>query len=924
MPAKIQKYPLLMVDEPVTYNSFFGGMNTDFGDEQLFPNELRDTLNVDYKSGTIVKRQGAKVLSRLNSPEILKNIQGIFLFTSTSSYIIVAADGKLYYGLYSDSGTIDLELLPIKFYKTEIGLVHNPLNLTKGLTLYSKGFEPQNGFHNGFVTKENDDLEFIGDYYELEEGIYITNDQYFFADNEYYRYINETETYLISYITPGVNTDFWEDITSGIGTIYEVDPNTINTWNPKTIYYNKDMIVEKDGSYYICLNYHIVINNVDITIDSDFVKASSEVDFEMRFQNKKKIEGATFNNKFYLATGTRIVEIYSDEGGELLAYVMPPKLLNGIVQNSIGLNYLSPYPEFCLDTETNQAITSISALVPLYFKVNGQNKFILKPIMTIAGNEDISEYYFRWEKLVNNQWVVVTRFEENVWATVNEDGSPSAIKIDYSYIVVDDADKYKYRVSFGKNFEIQANPTETETVQYVYEELIDEENKKILDFKVDRVSGNYFGQASSVIYDTGLEINSLFKTIQSCKKIFSDGNKFCFYDDDYNSGEWFKTVIDNPNYIGLRGGLSFKTNKNEALIKVVYFAGFIISFAYSKGVGGSIHLIQGNGDDVDSDQFYSPYRRKTIAPSISSDNPDTIQVAENLLFFKFFDTLYFIQAPELDKDRVAVYSANDKVKKSTDYFDAPWEDNNCVSEVTGDYYALMWPEKNILEEDQVIQVRPAMKLKLYYKMYQNFNNKIYFSWLRDESPLFNARHLFYLNNNPVYLFNDNLVTLNAGIYTDFDKVYECRIRLKSTDLEKPKMFKLLDNVTLFYNRNHKSDVDIEVVGYNEAGHKIIEWNNVKLSQDLRTLSVGDIFNKEKIKIDSPSIDSKVINTSYKFPFLLVDIVISSKSEKDFSFSSITFNYSTVDIPDQNPYQLYSSINRIKDDMTPLSVDALKE
>jgi hypothetical protein len=221
----------------------------------------------------------------------------------------------------------------------------------------------------------------------------------------------------------------------------------------------------------------------------------------------------------------------------------------------------------------------------------------------------------------------------------------------------------------------------------------------------------------------------------------------------------------------------------------------------------------------------------------------------------------------------------------------------------------MWPEKNIVENGEIINVYPASRIKLYYKMFQKTNNKAFFPWLRDESELFNIKHLFYINAKPIYLYNNTLVTMTGNNYTDFNEVYPSSIRLKAYDLEKPKMYKLLDNVTVFYNRNQYSVVDVEVEAYNEAGHKILNSKKQNLIQDKKTLTVGDKLNSDILKLDSTIIDSKVVNSSYKFPFLLIEVFIKNESQETFSFSSITFNYTTVDIPDQNPYELYSKIIR---------------
>lgn len=940
MPAIVKKYPLYVSDEPITYRSFVGGINSDPSNEHLAPNELRDALNVHYQSGGIVKRKGAKVLSTVVSTEDIVNVQGVSLYTNKITYIIIAADGKLYYGIYTPNAEISITRLPIKFRPANKALIHNPLDLSIGLDKYFLNNLPNFLNHDGYVIESSsfNNVNFIGNYYLLNEGFVLEANDYFLKDNLYYRFIGSTETptLAISFIKPPTgltnSNTYWSKLNDEevFDTVEgeQVLKNYLNTvpfWSSFSIKYYKDQLIKtQEGEtikYFKCLKEHIVRNDLEIET-SELFTLYTGVEESLIFQNTKNIEGGTYNNILYLATGTRIVEVFPDSNGKLLAFVLLPKTLNSVTYTTIGNNYLSPFPELCLDTEKDQAITSIGALIPLYYLSGGTEKqFVLKPIMTLAANEEMNEYKFRWEKFVDNQWIVVKRFLDNTLTTVTLSGQPSQINFDLSYLVVNDADKYKYRVTFAKSFEIQQTPTATNETVYVYESLIGANGSRINDLKINKIDGSFFGQAASVIYDVNQKPNQLFKTIQSCSRVHTDGNKFLFYDDSFNSGEWFKTVIENPNYITLRGGLSFKTNKNESLIKVVAFAGYIIAFANSVNIGGSIHLVQGNGDDVESDQFYSPYRRKTISPNVSCDNPETVQVAENLLFFKHFDTVYYIQAGDLNAGEVSLNSANDKIRLENKNFVIPWNDNNCISEITEDYYGLFWPEKNIVEDGQVIQVYPATRIKLYYKYYTNISGKIYFAWLRDESVLFNTRHFFYVNSKPIYLYNNTLVSTNENYYKDFDEVYTCYVKLKAYDLEKPKMYKLLDNVTLFYNRNQYSEIDIEVEGINEAGHKIIEWKNKPLTQNKKTLRVGDKLNNEVVKLDSTLIDSKVINSVYKFPFLLVEIVVKSTSEKDFSFSSITFNYSTVDIPDQNPYGLYKNIVRKGEDYRVLTSDS---
>ena len=355
------------------------------------------------------------------------------------------------------------------------------------------------------------------------------------------------------------------------------------------------------------------------------------------------------------------------------------------------------------------------------------------------------------------------------------------------------------------------------------------------------------------------------------------------YDDRYNSGSWYKTIIDNPTYITHRGGLSFKTNKNESLVKVIPFNGTLIAFANAENVGGSIHMVTGNGDDWDDQSgYYSPYRRTTINVNVSCDNADTVQVCENILVFKYFDTLYYIAGSELNNEVVSVYSCNDRIKHNNNFIRIPWEDNSCISEVTEDYYALIWKERYTIDNEDLVLERPALKIKMYYKLGSQQNEKIVYPWLRDESDYFNIDHIVYIKGKPIYLYNNTLTTFHNESYTDFGHVYKCAVHFRGEDLNYPKMTKFISNVLVYYHRNQYSIIDFDLLIKNEAGHILLDSSSKRISlQDLRALKAEDKVIDGELRLDSTILDSKVFNTQYKFPCLLSDTIISATNDKEF-------------------------------------------
>lgn len=1061
MPAKYKDYPIYTYDEPVTYSDFSGGINTDPSNEHLLANEMRDCLNMHYKSAALVKRKGASLLCTISCEDELFNIQGVFLFTYRTTYIIIAADGKLYQGIYAPNSKTILKRLHINIPVLDSDDAYNALDVSVGLPQYIEELTTTEN-HEGFIHKYLFDsngvkqsltgIENFDDFFNLPDNTTLPANSITSFKNKLYRSkqkvtkqnrLPSENTSTLWLTLDNYNTKYSQQIFSKTdpihlaltqnymnasmkindGGLWEVDTSlgAPSEWSNKTYEYKPGQVVLDTGIYYVCITQHASCTGSPLE-DNLWVLATERQ--ELVFQNYLEVEAATYNNKLYIATGTRFIEI-SLVSDELQANVVMPYQCTSNEVINIGYNYLSPYPEICLETRYNQAITSISQLLVIPQK---GGEFLLQPLMTFANNETAKDYYFKWEKKENDEWITIRSYKNNM---ISESS-----KGDYSKLFVSDADKCQYRVSFAKSFErpvatsggwsydtakynvgdivsvqesIDSKPklyqcliahspkqhiwygvtykkqivtdnnvegrivktyavdaygnyspdvtptfsTHTKTIKgYEEYEIVDGAEKflgyrqydhiiqngqifwqEILpedtilayddsgnivtqgDWKIDKVDGEYFGQATSVLY-LKQEVNTKFELIHSCRKITADGNKFLLYGDRYNSGSWFKTIINNPAYITDRGGLSFKTTKNEELLKVVPFNGVLLAFANSENIGGSIHLITGNGDDWDDQSgYYSPYRRVTINNSISCDNAKTIQICENLIVFKYFDTVYYIESSELSQEVVTIHSCNDRLKHLEASVVIPWDDNSCISEVTEDYYALIWKEKFYIENGELIQERPGLKLKMYYKMgYQPPNsNKVLFPWLRDESDYFNVDYIIYLKGKPVYLYNNTLISFNENIYTDFGKIYKCMIHFRGEDIGYPKVYKLISNILVYYHRTQSSQIDFNLLVNNEAGHTLIDSTSKRISlQDLKVLRSGDTIDSTKLRLDSTILDSKVFNTTYKFPCLIADSIIYSYNDKEFSLSSLTYNYTTCDTPDTTAYDLYTNIIRMKE------------
>lgn len=990
MPAKIQGYPVYVYDEPVTYNNFMGGINTDPSNEHLLENEMRDCVNMHYLSGALVKRKGAKEIAKLICDTDLFNIQGVFLFTYRITYIIIAADGKLYYGVFNENTDIQLERLRIKADINTSSQTFNPLYLFDNLE--EKYTENISKRHEGFIHSYEITSEGIKDYHYRGKFEDITNDIINIGDVITFNYLKYKciKQHRKTIYFPN-ESSYWTQLT------YEeaykqwkplYGQTSIPDWTLETLLWEEGMIVKFDNNYYKCKDSHSTYSSTPSYDKINWQPINEHR--ELIFQNHRKIEAATFDNKLFITTGTRFINILL-RNNQLVAEPVEPHLCNNTELSIIGFNYLSPYPEYCRKSETNTITTSIGGLLA---RKNRDGTFLLEPQMTLQSGDTSQDYYYRWEKRVNSQWYVIHTFKSqdpSAWLDTTDTAPLNPL----TSLTVNDADKFQYRVTFAKSFEkellfvsewnnkttynvgdfvsvgtstykclIAHSPSYTErdtedietviyegkltdgtiitwenslgefsltgtigdTTSTFWKQVHEQESIKYLnlqtgeivntyDYAIDKVTGDYFGQAVSTLA-TDLEINDTYNTIQSCTKLHADGNKLLLYGDRYNSGQWFKTIINNPGYITDKGNLSFKTTKNEGLIKVTAFQGNIICFANSETTGGSIHLVQGNGDDYDAkDGYYSPYRRNTINASISCDNPNTVQICDNLLVFKYFNRIYCINASDLNNEVIQVTPCNDRVLHKSKDIEIPWDDNTCISEVTDTYYSLIWKEKYEADiNGDLILKHPGMRVKMYYKIYNKLTDSSYVSpWLRDESNYFNVDHIIYIKGKPLFLYNNVLLSFEEQHYTDLEEDYECKIHFRGVDLSYPKMYKIISSILVYYHRNQFTKIDFSLQTFNEAGHLLLDSSKSKKTiQDLKALKANNSFVGDTLRLDSTILDTRIINTTYKFPCLLADTIITCKNNKEFSLSSITYTYTTIQTPESNPYDLYSSIIRKKD------------
>ena len=900
--SSIQKVRTYVYDTPANYNQFDGGINTNLSNEALEINELRDGLNCHYVNKSLVNRRGEKVIKRLNLP-IKSRPQGDFIFSAPKKdYIISVRNGHIFYGEYAEH-IFDITM--------ELMLIEIP------------------------TITERDDCE----------------------------------NYLID-IKEETEVDLNEDTE---GYIYK--------------YYSGNATEE------------------------GYVPEESEYNRTLVIQNTKRVQGVPVEDYFIMATGLRILKITEelDENEEpfLYARVLKAYKPNSWEYQNIGVNNLSPFPNYYIDETTDVPKTSIGT-ISTYPKELDINTTSVTATALLNCSLGVSKYdlYYKWEvrTMENNEWSL-----ESPWNLNNGKGSKGKTSIDISMDRLKELNggkpllrgqKVYIRCTVTSDFQENYNTTSQK-----FTPSLGEDGDWVADQTIGHYTKTHITKEIFEEYDPtdreNVKPDDQFLKMHSCTKVVSDGNKLLFYDDAYDSCEWYKTVVDNPNYLSYGGNLNFRTNKNEKLIGVCIFDKNIVVFADNEQLGGNISVVTGNGDDYNSGDYYSPYKRMIVNTNVSCDAFNTIQVAENYIIFKYRNDIYMLDTNDLDAERVQVVTINDKVKQRLDNVEFPLdrirepykgehleydfhEYNKCLrpdeifSEVYDGFYGIVFPHQGFHKDTfeypenalkyyegsneeynqklrgrkiENVSVKPGLRWKCYFRHEQAYqgSSKTFFPWLRDTSKYLNICNIINICGESTMITSDGeLVQFNNDDYSGLDEYnYKVRMTTKCYDMELPTLCKFVDNLNVYFNRDFKKKLEMDCFIKNEAGYYLYKPNTeafinndvlggeVKhderyLIDDALNLLPGyepmdqydttpylDPMNKpvqilnetemDTAVLDRPSFTSITLTPKYRFPFLSAQFILELRSNQAFSLSSLTFSYTSNDMPDFTREKLYRDI-----------------
>lgn len=831
----VQKVRTYVYDTPATYDQFDGGINTNLSNEALEINELRDGLNCHYINKSLVNRRGEKILKTLNLP-INTRPQGDFMFSAEhKDYIISVRNGHIFYGSYTNSNdVIDMNLLLVDINHT----IHRDDCENYVIDLETRTEVDLNADTEGFIYHfydgNNEDPEYVPDPSEYQDTLIIQN-------------------------TKRVQ---------GIPAKLNMNPHGSSTVPNANGYINKEVTY------------------------------------------------------FFMATGTRLLRIEEKFDENSQDYYLYGYILNAYEPNSweiqnIGVNNLSPFPNHFADDVDNVPKTAIGQIATEPKTLAGNNISdgitAYAKINCMYGYEK-EELFYKWEARfgADADWQVIVFWDNGLNSGVSSKGlteltltgaqlttlnggtQPTSGKELFIRCTVTSDFQQSYDLSTktyskdrdeGQKYIGGGSLTKRDFVadQAVAQYSKTHISRKIVDYYYPEYTLQYCRQqgwndpATRAAHGYAAP-DDQFLHMHSCTKVVSDGSKLIFYDDAYNSCEWYKTVVGRINYISYGGNLNFRTNKNEKLIGVVVFDSHIVVFSDNETLGGNISVVTGNGDDYNDGDYYSPYKRIIVNTSVSCDVYNTIQVAENYIIFKYRRDIYMLDTKELDSERIQVVTINDKVKQRLNNVEFPLDrvrdpkkDENleydfheyckCLkpdeifSEVCDGYYGLIFPHQgfhldtyeypeNALKyyegsnqeyidklrgrKIENISVKPGLRWKCYFRNGHVYDesSKIYYPWLRDTSKYLNIVGVIEINGETTMVTeNAQLVQFNNEDYDGLDEYnYKVRMTTRCYDMQLPTLCKFMDNLNVYYNRDFTDIINVDMYVKNEAGYYIYTPN----------------------------------------------------------------------------------------------------
>lgn len=639
-----------------------------------------------------------------------------------------------------------------------------------------------------------------------------------------------------------------------------------------------DYTAEHEGFIY---RYVASSGSGDGDIDPSEIPEDAEWEETLIIQNKRRVQGIPIDNYFLLATGTRILKIEEYNVNDTGQIILQGEILKAHKPNPwdyklIGPSNLSPFPNYHItDVTEGTPQTEIGTILtePKVISLDRES-YKFKAFVGCLTGYDKSDFYYKWEVKIENKtdWKVLL-----YWNASKNTDNRSSKNVNEIEVTQEELTALLGELNVGDNLLIRCTLT-TDFAQTfnvtdaVYIKQEDEAGDYVSDMAKAQYSKTHISCKIEDVYAPTInDVDQEFYNIHSCTKVIADGQKALFYDDKYNTGRWYKTVINNYEYITYNGSLSFKTTKNEAVTGVVVFDSNILVFADNPQLGGNISVVTGNGDDYNNGDYYSPYKRTIVNTGVSCDAFNTIQTADNYVIFKYRKDIYMLDTSSLsNSDTVKVNTINDMVKQRLNNIEFPldrirWpydsehlqydfhELNQCLtpeeifSEVVDGYYGLIFPNQGFFADTlnipsiidkyyegsnekyrdkriEDISIKPGLRWKCYFrdgKQYQGIS-KVLYPWLRDVGYLFDICSILYIEGVPCFVRkNGDLIKFDRTDGVSYSGTqFKLRFKSKAYDMENPALCKFLDNACIYFNRDFDNIHYMNIWIHNEASYEI--------------------------------------------------------------------------------------------------------
>ena len=152
-------------------------------------------------------------------------------------------------------------------------------------------------------------------------------------------------------------------------------------------------------------------NNEDLT----YVPEEDEYRRTLIIQNTKRVQGVPVDDYFIMATGLRVLKITEEFDEETNDYFLYARVLDAYAPNSwefqnIGVNNLSPFPNYYLDETQEVPMTSIGQIKTYPKEIDKDvSEVKVEAMLNCLKGYTKHDLYYKWEARIgaNSEWSVL-------------------------------------------------------------------------------------------------------------------------------------------------------------------------------------------------------------------------------------------------------------------------------------------------------------------------------------------------------------------------------------------------------------------------------------------------------------------------------------------------------------------------------------